>query len=206
VQRLLYYWVFETGQTKVGYEEVDAQVMDLCRAAGMAESIDNWETMELFPEPHRQAWKIALLDYVANTVEVPREYELVTSGLWRIERSLRVLLRNAAKRSRGNDWKGALPEDVARRCLRRAQEEAFPGVTTITRLPDPFEWLTLGEVLEVIESSPWARLGGVGVGFWRRLVAELGPVRNRVAHMRLLRFGDLALVQNWDRRIRALPR
>src|SRR6266496_3657114 len=126
---LLYYYVFETGQSNVGFEEVDPLVMELCRAAGMAESGDGWETMELFPEPHREVWNAALLDYVANTVEVPRDFDLVSGGLWRIERSLRLLLRNAAKRSRGSNWKGALPGVVADRCLRRSQEDAFPWAT-----------------------------------------------------------------------------
>jgi len=70
------------------------------------------------------------------------------------------------------------------------------GARTINEIRNPLEWLSLGELLELVERPPCDGLGLTAVE-WRRFKQDVLPVRNRLSHMRLLKRGDKEVAQQW---------
>lgn len=200
---ILDHYVTELKLYTVDCADVDAAVVEGWRGAGFGISHDGWITAELFPGSLRPLWTSALRDYVDSTLDVPNAWETVSRGLWEIERRVREAVRMRAEQKGGKGWRAsALSPVLAARALDRAQADAFPASTEPKDLPNPFEWVSLAEVIQTIEEHEWARPAGVPLIFWKRLQAELSPVRNRVAHMRLLGPGDGDIVRRWLNQVR----
>jgi hypothetical protein len=60
-------------------------------------------------------------------------------------------------------------------------------VPDASAIANPKDWLRLEEMLEVIERYGSSTPLNYGVQWWTRMVTEIAPTRNRLAHMRLLR-------------------
>lgn len=121
----------------------------------------------------------------------------VTSGLWYIERTVRATVRRRAIDRWGQRWRGlVVPGDLAAEVLKRARGDTNPAAASIRELRDPLEWLTLGELLDIVRSAEFAGLG-VDPVLWRRFSEQLVPVRNRLSHMRHLKNGDEETVIMW---------
>ncbi len=54
----------------------------------------------------------------------------------------------------------------------------------------------MGELLELIRGEKFGQLGIEPV-IWRKLQEQLLPIRNRLAHMRMLKADDHEIVQMW---------
>lgn len=139
----------------------------------------------------------ALADTLAGAIDPQRELAALFSELWSLERMIRNSIRRALLEAHGGKWArkglhGNLPDLV----LTRAKEDVYPGAKSLGEIRDPLEWLTLGELLEVRKSSGVGELGVESV-VWDKFHREVGPVRNRVSHMRLIRPGDLDQVRKW---------
>lgn len=146
-----------------------------------------------------QDLKEAVANSLAATMSPPRDLALAYELLWKIERRVRAALRARAIDEWGGNWKDSLMNpNYFQRVLERARELAYPGVSRVRRLRDPLEWLTLGELLSLRdEKTPLGDLG-MSATYWRRLAAEVMPIRNQVSHMRLTKPGDLVKLKQWD--------
>lgn len=89
--------------------------------------------------------------------------------------------------------------DLEAKVLERARNDNSPDASSVSDLRDPLEWLSLGELLKVVEKSGFI---GADALFWRRFGADVIPIRNRLSHMRLIRKGDRETALAWDSRIR----
>ncbi|MDP9182622.1 MAG: hypothetical protein M3P04_07600 [Actinomycetota bacterium] len=139
-----------------------------------------------------------LSDVIAENLAVQHDLAAVVVALTEIERRLRRAARDKAVTVHGEKWRGQLfnqklNEDV----LARAAADAYAPPPSVKALRDPFEWLSLGELLDVLRHAGWCDRLGLEDRYWRRLGEEVLPVRNRVGHMRLLRRGDLDTVRTW---------
>jgi hypothetical protein len=139
----------------------------------------------------------ALAEVLSKTTTPQAEIADVASDLWAIERILRSRVRRAAIPALGPSWRAqVLTGDLPDKILERARSEAYMGARSIKELRDPLEWLTLGELLELVERPPCDGLGLSSVE-WRRFRQDILPVRNRMSHMRLLKRGDRETARQW---------
>ncbi|MFY1668754.1 hypothetical protein ACN27G_02165 [Plantactinospora sp. WMMB334] len=144
----------------------------------------------------------AVADVLADVVEPQKELAQVSDGLWFIERTIRCHLRRAALSKFGSRWRRqVLHGDLASRVLERARNDVNVTATSVGGLRDPIEWLSLGELLEIVQSSAFGGLKFDNMS-WQRFAQDVIPIRNRLSHMRLIKKGDHETVMMWVSRVR----
>jgi hypothetical protein len=142
----------------------------------------------------------ALSDALAQLTDTQECLTQVFALMWSLERSIRMAMRNRALEVWSSKWRQqSLHGDLPKRVLERATGDAYAAAKSIKEIRDPFEWLTLGELLELRQRR--VDFGGLGVeeAVWKKFADEVLPVRNRLSHMRLLREGDITSVRQWSR-------
>ena len=140
----------------------------------------------------------ALTDVLAENLAVQHDLADVVVGMTELELRLRRAARAKAVETFGVKWRGQVFNEMLNQAvLDRATADAYAPPPSVKALRDPFEWLSLGELLEVVRNSKWCGRLGLEDRYWRRLGENVLPVRNRVSHMRLLRRGDLDTVRTW---------
>ncbi|MFD0487319.1 hypothetical protein ACFQ0O_10105 [Saccharopolyspora spinosporotrichia] len=191
--------VFEARHGANFITEVEPGVAEALRGAGLAHIIDDALRFNS-PGPFWQ-FENAIADVIATIVGPQADLPAVSEGLWQIERTIRKLLREAAIREAGGKWrKNLFNETIAKHVLERARNDVNVTAASISELRDPIEWLSLGELLDVVESPKFNGLSWDGV-LWRRFRQEVMPIRNRISHMRLLKKRDRTTVRMWVNRI-----
>ena len=193
----------ELAVERVDHTDMPALVLEALRGSGVAASADGWRTVDLFSGRLGLHVRRAVQRYSEGSTQLPAQFLEAVTDVWRIERMLRGSVGSAARAKFGKDWKRhvfASPEHDAR-ALGRAQQEAFPRASSVRDLPSPVEWATLGELLDLIESEPWSRPFGIPLSQWRSFKQDILPIRDRIAHMRLLRPGDADRIRTWRYRI-----
>jgi hypothetical protein len=117
--------------------------------------------------------------------------------LWLLERQLRNAVRDALMEKHGAGWReacvtGAMQTEV----VERARKDVQPRAEQLKDLRDPLEWLTTSELLDLREVR---QLGDLGLEayLWSKLRAELLPIRNRAAHMRVVSERDARTTSTW---------
>ncbi len=139
-----------------------------------------------------------LTDVLAENLAVQHDLAHVVVGLTELELRLRRAARAKAIEVFGVKWRAQVfNESLNQAVLERATADAFSPPQSVKSLRDPFEWLSLGELLEVVRNGKWCDRLGLEDRYWRRLGENVLPVRNRVSHMRLLRRGDLDTIRTW---------
>lgn len=144
----------------------------------------------------KEAVATALAKPISTTSDMSQIFEL----LWQVERRIRSSFRSAAITKWGNAWKDScLTNELKVEVVKRAGEVAYKGVRSVSRLRDPLEWITLGELLDLRERKG-ADVGTLGVEprVWKRFALEVLPIRNQVSHMRLTRPSDLPTLSRWS--------
>lgn len=137
-----------------------------------------------------------LEEAIAQTCWPQADLGSAAEHLFAIERLLRHAVRVRAIWKYDKAWRGALfGEDVRNRILERARTDFGPA-PTIKSVRDPLEWITLGELFDIVQSEKVDRLE-VPEGMWRRMAGDVLPVRNTFGHMRLLRRADLQKTATW---------
>lgn len=186
--------VYESGLNRDWVKFLEFRESEAVRGAGL--SIMN-NDVGTFAVPSRfSEFREALADTLASITEPPQGLDDIANGLWRIERTIRLRLRQHALASHGSSWrKNVFHGDLAGKVLERARMDTNIAARSVSELRDPIEWLSLGEMLEVVNSS--GGLGADGI-FWKKLAADLLPIRNRLSHMRLTRKGDRESVMAWQ--------
>jgi hypothetical protein len=144
----------------------------------------------------------ALAAHVSETVTPASILPEVTIGLWYVERKIRSAVRSAAIGKYGAAWHASSVGGLATEVLRRAQLDTNVAAKSIGDLRDPLEWLTLGELMEIVRSNKFDSLG-VEAAIWRKLHEQLVPIRNRLAHVRMLKSEDAEVVSMWATLIRS---
>ena len=144
----------------------------------------------------------ALATHVSETVVPASILPDVTSGLWFIERKIRSAVRTAAMTAYAQEWRTSSVGNLGGEILRRAQLETNVAAKSVKDLRDPLEWLTLGELMEIVRGTKFNNLG-VEPAIWRKLQEQLVPIRNRLAHVRMLKSDDAEVVTMWASVIRS---
>ncbi|MFK0248821.1 hypothetical protein ACIQUM_29350 [Amycolatopsis azurea] len=193
--------LFEARHDRNFVNELDPSVAEAIRTAGFAQIIDEHLTFTS-PVP---LWKFqdATANAIANLVKPQADLGEVSDGLWQIERTIRKAVRDAAIEAHGTKWrKNIVNEAIGGKALERARDDSYVTAQNISELRDPTEWLSLGELLETVQSTRFNGLSWDAVS-WQRFKQDIVPIRNRLSHMRLLKKGDKATVKMWVNRFKS---
>lgn len=117
--------------------------------------------------------------------------------IWTLERDLRNVIRVALMEKLEDGWRETcLPVHLRNDVLDRARKDTQPGANKLGDLRDPLEWLTTSELLDLRELR---ELGGLGLEpyLWTKLRSEIVPIRNKIAHMRLVSEQDAQRAAIW---------
>jgi hypothetical protein len=178
--------------------ELDPAVADALRSAGLLYLED--EETHFSPLPLWR-FKNAIADAMAEVVTPQSDLAAVSDGLWLIERTIRKMLRAAAAEKSPTKWrKELLNESLTAKVLDRARSDVNVTAASVAELRDPIEWLSLGELLELVQSKRFDGLFWNPLT-WKHFAKDIIPIRNRLSHMRLLKKGDKATVRMWARRV-----
>jgi hypothetical protein len=139
----------------------------------------------------------ALTHSISHHLGVQPDFPVVSSGLAEIERRIRNSVQRQAIATFGEKWRGSvLSPEVAERVVDRATQE-LSRVVRVKGLRSPLEWLTLGELVEVVRTAQWTDRLGRDDRYWQRFAGEVMPIRNRTTHMRFLRHDDRPRIEYW---------
>lgn len=175
---------------------LDPRELEALRGACLVQVREDGLPVPGFPKRFSEL-KAAVADIIGSSAEPQQALGEVVEKIWLIEHRIRRSVRNHAVETLGTKWRTqVLVGDMPERCVDRAQKDTYPGATSVRQLRDPLEWLTLGELVELIERPEYQWLGKSRV-FWSKFATEVLPIRNRLAHMRHLRSNDLSTVQAW---------
>lgn len=186
--------LFEARQEQNFATEIDPSVRDALRSAGLLHLVGEEPRFSL-----TQQWRLkkAVADAMAEIVTPQSDLAAVSGDLWQIERTIRRFLRDAAIADSPTKWReGLLNESLAAEVLKRARGDVNVTAASVADLRDPIEWLSLGEMLDIVQSKKYGGLFWDEVT-WRRFRNDVLPIRNRLSHMRLLKRGDRATVRMW---------
>ncbi|WP_315915150.1 hypothetical protein [Arthrobacter sp. lap29] len=183
-----------------GLEYLAAREIEGLRGAGLVKFDDNGKP-QLVLSRSTNLLREALATHISETVTPASILPEVTLGLWYTERKIRSALRKAAIDKYGSKWYASTLGGLTQEVLRRAQLDTSVAAKSIADLRDPLEWLTLSELMEIVRSSKFDNLG-VEPAIWRKLQEQLVPIRNRLAHVRMLKSDDAEVVRMWATLIR----
>lgn len=187
--------IFEANHDASFITDVAPDVADALLGAGLAHVVD--EAVEFISPGPFWKFKNALADVIAAAVAPQAELHAVAEDLWQIERTIRKALRETAINASGSKWrKNVFNEAIADNVLERARKDVYVTARSVSELRDPIEWLSLGELLEVVQSTRFEGLAWDEMT-WKRFASDVMPIRNRLSHMRLLKKGDRITVRMW---------
>jgi hypothetical protein len=178
-------------------DQLDVAHLEALRGAGLLQISGSGEYS--FAVSRRiNEFREAVAHALADVVLPQSEFSEVADGLWTIERMIRRALRKAAIEQHQGRWRKQVVNhgDLAETLLKRAKRDAYLTAENVAELRDPIEWMSLGELLEVVSSSGYAGLG-INEYTWRRFAFEVLPIRNRLSHMRLIKDRDKATIAVW---------
>lgn len=178
-----------------GLQFLSPREVEGLRGAGLV-WIDEHSNLRLTQYVSSKVLKEALSEHISRTVVPSDQLPVITSGLWHIERAIRRALRAAAISKYSSAWRAGTVGGLKDEILRRAQLEGSVAANSIDDVRDPLEWLTLSELLDVVRSEKFDNLG-IESAIWRRLQEQLVPIRNRLAHVRMLKSNDHEIVRMW---------
>jgi hypothetical protein len=141
----------------------------------------------------RSAIALVASESVSFRPAVPESF----AEMWTLERMIRNGIRGALIRKMGDGWRETcLPKWLKTEVLDRARRDSQPRAKKMADLRDPLEWLSTSELLDLRETR---ELGSLGMEqhYWSRLRIEILPIRNRIAHMRLIDDVDLRRITTW---------
>lgn len=200
-----FHQLLDHGDVDVG-ERVEPLIVEALRGSGFAAYDASRDSIQLLiPERLKSTYLDAVRTVVDSTVIPPSTVTSILTGLWEIERRLRRRLQSLARARSGDGWRELVTaeREVRERVLHRLSQDRVAIESDVRRVANPLEWMTLDELLQLIEEqSEWACPPETPVAFFRRLRGELQPVRNRAAHFRLPELRDDEVVQRWQSEVR----
>ena len=184
-----------------GLEFLSPRELEGLRGSGIVE-VDESGVPTLSEPGSLKQLREAVAAHISATVEPAGSLGAVTSGLWFVERRIRNEVRSAAINTFNDQWRSSCLGGLSAEVLRRAQLDASVAAKSVSDLRDPLEWLTLGELMDLVRSQKFDNLG-VEPAIWRKLQEQLVPIRNRIAHVRMFKPGDDETVTMWASLIKA---
>ncbi|TLM83481.1 hypothetical protein [Pseudarthrobacter sp. NamE5] len=178
-------------------KHLDVAQSEALRGAGLLRTNEDGDYV--FAVPNRiNEFREALAHALADVVLPQDDWREVADGLFTIERMIRRSLRNAAIERHQGRWRKQVANhgDLAEKLVKRANGDAYLTALSVAELRDPIEWMSLGELLEVVRSNNYAGLG-ITDSTWQRFAFEVLPIRNRLSHMRLIKDRDKATITAW---------
>ncbi|MBM9464606.1 hypothetical protein JL108_14205 [Aeromicrobium sp. YIM 150415] len=178
------------------FDILDAREIEALRGAGLVQYHEGTayrlSTPLLFSE-----LKAQLASTLSCQIRPQAELAAISEDLWAIERIIRRSLRSKAISDLGPKWRGSIfNQDLNERVLGRAQNDGSVAIKSVKGLRDPIEWLTLGELIDVVTSAKFANLEQPRI-FWMKFKQDVVPVRNRLSHMRHFNHSDREVVRMW---------
>lgn len=170
--------------------------VEALRGAGFMQA-DGTEVSWCITAPQLKMLKVAAAQ-VCSESDTPSDW--VASSfveIWTLERDLRNIIRLSLMEKLEEGWRETcLPEHLRGEVLDRARKDTQPGANKLGDLRDPLEWLTTSELLDLRELR---ELGGLGLQpyLWTKLRNEIVPIRNKIAHMRLISEQDAQRAAIW---------
>ncbi|WP_214056003.1 MULTISPECIES: hypothetical protein [Actinomycetes] len=178
------------------FDVLDAREIEALRGAGIALCCEG-DPYALTAPLRFGELREELATTLAEQLEPQSELDEIASDLWTIERTIRLALRSAAVIKFGNKWRGSvLHGDLNGKVLGRAMIDGSVSIKSSKELRDPIEWLSLGELIEIVTSNQFDNLGLAPV-VWTKFGQDVIPVRNRLSHMRHFKHGDRSVVRMW---------
>lgn len=197
--------VVEQGDPEIG-ADLDPLIVEAFRGAGVAAIDGSTQAVRLqVPDRIRSIYVEAARSVIDSTVEPPEAVTGILAGLWEIERRLRYRLQRLSVDRAGNSWRSLVMSDaeLRTRILERVSHDRASTVSEMEAVANPLEWMTLDELLQLIEEqAAWACPPEAPVGFFRRMRSDLPAVRNRAAHCRLPELRDGEVVERWRLELR----
>lgn len=188
-------------KSPAGLEFLSAREIEGLRGSGIVELGE--DNAPALAEPGSlKMLREAVASHISAVVTPATILPTVSSGLWFVERKIRSALRSAAIQKYGEGWRASCLGGLSTEVLKRAQLDACVAAKSVTDLRDPLEWLTMGELMDLVRSEKFDHLG-IDPVIWRKLQEQLVPIRNRLAHVRMLKAGDDEMVSMWANVIRS---
>ena len=189
-------WVYESRLEMLAAEDVPNEaILSGLIASGIVRLLEN-DSIHVLPFVNRQLWVDALGSAVSRCVEAPESWMRVAAELFALERRLRTAISSRLKSDHGEGWKSQALEKFADGLVELARRDGIATATTTDRLRSPLDWLQLSDLLSLAaDLSAGQPVMGLRPEEWRRVEGDVLHIRHRVAHMRLLRAGDLERVR-----------
>lgn len=153
-------------------------------------------------EPSIAEFKEALSNYQAKQVDFT-QHDIDSFGkLWSIERTIRLIILDdlANKFRQTGDWRikifdsfddpGKKINDVVTRA-----KQSYEVPVELGDIPNPLDWLEFSDLFEV--RNKFNIQGGLSGREWTYFNEKLRPIRNKLAHMRILSESDVLLIDQY---------
>lgn len=185
--------------TPVGIEVLGDEVRNGLIGAGLAKrnTSDKLELSTLFRDVRVRS---TLARASQDRRLIPQSLSHLAEQAWMVERSIRERVGRLLLRKYGDKWVKRFSEDldsaVSERVMERVQRMGY-NHSAVKSLPNPLEWLTLGELVALINKNAWHKEMGIGHSDWEALSREVPRIRDRIAHCRLPLTNDLSQLSKW---------
>ncbi|MCM3555501.1 EKC/KEOPS complex subunit CGI121/TPRKB [Janibacter melonis] len=196
--------VLEMDTFEVSEDDLPAASVSELVDAGISVVNDLTGMVKLIDEGCRPEAAVALASVIEKITEPPTEWTGLARAVFEYERTARHAISAFFRKCHGESWKDIALLDVGEKALGVARGEGFSG-STPSELSTPLDWLLLDDLLELARTAckdGFGPVAGLTAGQWSRQAAVVVPIRNRVAHMRLPRPGDLGTVRAQLRHLR----
>lgn len=172
-------------------------LLEALRGAGLT-NFDDDLTEPVVPPPILGSLRLAVRSFLDSLVQPPAVVSAIVTDLWVIERSLRLYMQRAAVKTHGaTGWRrNAFDATMQDAIVDRAWKDAAVSAKAIDEIGNPFDWLTLDELVSLTDRE-WAAVPTCPNVLWRRFLSEVLPVRNRLAHFRVPALDDADVVTKW---------
>ncbi|NPC42931.1 hypothetical protein [Nocardioides sp. zg-1230] len=195
-------WVFESCLEHISPEEVPNEaILASLIGSGLVRMGDR-DLLQILPFENRQIWIDSLADAVARCTKAPDSWIRVASELFTLERQLRGAVAVRLEEEFGPTWKTDGLHEFAAGLVELARRDGIASAVEVDRIRSPLDWMQLADLITVAERlCAVAPVLGLRADEWQRVRSEVLHVRHRIAHMRLLRAGDLEAVRRVHRLI-----
>lgn len=189
-------WVYESCIENLPYDDVPNEaILSSLIASGLVR-LEPSDLIDVLPFVNRELWVDALGAAVSRCIEVPDSWVKVAAELFALERRLRVTISHRLESDLGEGWKSEGLTEFADGLVELARRDGIASATTMERLRSPLDWLQLSDLLSLVRDlSASQPVLGLRPDEWLRVQGDVLHIRHRVAHMRLLRAGDLETVR-----------
>lgn len=195
-------WVFESCLEQISPEEVPNEaILSSLIGSGLVRMGDR-DLLQILPFENRQIWVDSLADAVARCSKAPDSWIRVASELFSLERQLRIAVAVRLEDQFGTTWKTDGLQEFAAGLVELARRDGNASAVAVDRIRSPLDWMQMADLITVAERLCAVEpILGLRADEWRRVRSDVLHVRHRIAHMRLLRAGDLEAVRRVHRLI-----